>query len=80
MFSASEPKVPVTSTKGFGRKEQLVAARMPDKVAETFKTNVEKATSKASLTSSPSKKCLPFISSTGKKTSLIYYSVKFFHC
>ncbi|XP_059443572.1 uncharacterized protein LOC132175600 isoform X2 [Corylus avellana] len=60
-----EPKAPVTFTKEYGRKEHLVAAFASAKVVQTFETNVEKATNKASCASSPSKKCLPVVS-TGK--------------
>jgi hypothetical protein len=67
MFSVSEPQAPVTFTKEYGCKEQLVAAIASAKVVETFETNVEKATNEASCASSPSKKCLPVVR-TGKKT------------
>lgn len=77
MFSMSEPKSPVTFTKEYGRKEQLVAAFASAKVVKTFETNVEKATNKASCASSPSKKCLPVVS-TGKKTFCVLVLSCFF--
>jgi hypothetical protein len=72
MFFVSVPKAPVTFTKEYGRKEHLVAAFASAKVVQCFETNVEKATNKASCASSPSKKCLPVVS-TGMKTFLFSY-------
>lgn len=77
MFFVLEPKAPVTFTKEYGHKEQLVATFASAKVAETFKTNVEKATNKASCASSPSKKCMPVVT-IGKKTLCYYFNFFFF--